>query len=122
MRDDTPAPLGERERALLDGILGEDFVGVAALREQVRTVQATKACDCGCGTIDLVVADPDARRSEAPSPVPVEGRVTDAAGKEVGGLLLFVDDGMLANLEIYSFGEPLPLPDLEQVRWVCVPR
>jgi hypothetical protein len=43
--------------------------------------------------------------------------VATADGDEAGGLILFVTDGMLKSLEIYSHTEPLPLPGLEQVTW-----
>jgi hypothetical protein len=80
-----------------------------------------KGCTCGCGTIDLIPegAFPD---SESASPVPVEGRVLDMGGKDVGGLLLFLRGGMLASLEVYSFGEPLSLPAVDNVSWVLQPR
>ncbi len=34
----------------------------------------------------------------------------NAAGDEVGGLLLFIRHGLLESLEVYSYDEPLPLP------------
>jgi hypothetical protein len=35
-----------------------------------------------------------------------------------GGLLLFVEDGRLSGLEVYSLtDDSLPMPDLEHVRW-----
>jgi hypothetical protein len=49
--------------------------------------------------------------------VPVDATVRDAADVEVGGLILFVRDGMLLSLEIYSHAEPLPLPSLDKVSW-----
>ena len=41
----------------------------------------------------------------------------DADGAAVGGLLLFVTDGLLASLEAYAYDQPLPLPTIDRVRW-----
>jgi hypothetical protein len=117
VRTDEPSPLSDDERALLDAVLEHDFPGVRELREQAQHVMAKKGCECGCGTIDLVPDGTPVHRSDAPNPVPVDGIVSSPDGEEVGGLILFVSDGMLQSLEIYSHGEPLPLPGLDQVTW-----
>ncbi len=50
--------------------------------------------------------------------MPVVGTVVDADGEPIGGLLLFVDDGRLSGLEVYSIADdPLPVPLPERVRW-----
>ena len=113
MAVDESRALTTGERRLLDGLLAHDFPGVTELRVQALGVRARKGCQCGCGTIDLIVPEPRPPRSEAANPVPVEGVLRDDAG----GVLLFVSDGMLASLEVCSFGDPLPLPRLEQVTW-----
>jgi hypothetical protein len=117
VRTDEASPLSECERALLDALLGHDFPGVRELREQAQHVMAKRGCECGCGTIDLVPDGTSVPRSGAANPVPVDGLVTSPDGVEAGGLILFVRDGMLQSLEVYSHGEPLPLPRLEQVTW-----
>lgn len=117
MRSDEPSPLSDDERALLDGFLSHDFTGVRELREQAQHITAKKGCGCGCGTIELVPDGTNIPRSEAANPVPVDGIVHDTKGAEVGGLILFVRDGMLQSLEVYSHTEPLPLPRPEQVTW-----
>jgi len=67
--------------------------------------------------LDLHVPD-TVPRSSSGSPVPVVGTVVDADGEPIGGLLLFVDDGRLSGLEVYSLADdPLPMPLPEQVRW-----
>jgi hypothetical protein len=48
--------------------------------------------------------------------------VFDDEGKEIGGLLLFLEEGQLRSLEIYSFDQPLPLPKIENVIWHQLPR
>lgn len=118
MRTDQPGPLTDDERALLDALLSHDFAGVNELRKQAPNVLAKKGCACGCGTVTFVACAGSMPRSEAVSPVPVEGVLKDADGNAVGGLMLFVEDGMLGSLEIYSYGSgPLPLPLVEQVTW-----
>jgi hypothetical protein len=121
VRTDQPGPLSEDERALLDGFLAHDFLGVEELREQAPHVMAEKGCDCGCGTISFVLDASPMPHSASRSPVPVDGYVRAADGEEVGGLILFLDEGMLAALEVYSYDDPLPLPSPEQVRWHARP-
>ena len=44
----------------------------------------------------------------------------DDTGRVVGGLLLFVHDGLLSELEVYPLDdEPLALPPAERVSWVA---
>lgn len=118
MHTDQPAPLTEDERTLLDALLAHDFPGVNELREQAQVVKAKKGCTCGCGTIDFVADTARLPRSDAASPVPVEGVMKDVDGNSVGGLILFVEYGILSSLEIFDCGTgPLPLPVVEQVTW-----
>jgi hypothetical protein len=116
VRTDEPSPLSGDERALLDGFLSFDFEGGEELREQLNHLTAKRGCTCGCGTIDFVLDGAAVPRSDAANPVPVDAIVRDA-GDEVGGLILFVKDGLLQSLEIYSHAEALPLPRPDQVTW-----
>jgi hypothetical protein len=110
-------PLTSNEVTLLDALLRHEFSGVDELRVQAGQVRASPGCTCGCGTLNLHVPD-TAPRSGAGNPVPVEGTVVDADGEPIGGLLLFVDDGRLSGLEVYSLvDDPLPMPLPERVRW-----
>jgi hypothetical protein len=109
-------PLTRTERALLDSLLDHEFDGVAELRAQVPHATASSGCECGCGMVDLHVPA-HLPVSSAAGPVPMEGTVLDAGGDPIGGVLLFVVQGRLAGLEIYSYDEPLPLPVAERVRW-----
>lgn len=122
MRSNDPGPLTADERALLDALLAHSFPGVDALRLQSQGIEAKKGCECGCGTIELVVADDQAPRSTASSPVPAEAQVLGTDGTEVGGLLLFLVDGRLSSLEVYSYDQPLPLPTMDRVRWSIINR
>ena len=100
-------PLTTTERALLDALLEHEFEGVAELRDQAGSATASTGCECGCVTVDLHVP-PGLPVSSAAGPAPVEGTVVDAEGEPIGGVLLFVEHGRLAGLEVYSFDEPLP--------------
>jgi hypothetical protein len=111
-----PRELTHNERALLDGLLSADFPGVEPLREQARDVLAAPGCTCGCGSIDLFPqGEPPV--SNARSPLPSEGVVHDDSGQEVGGLICFVEEGLLSYLEVYAWETPLPLPPVERVEW-----
>ena len=112
----APRPLTGTEQALLDVLLAHDFPGAPVLREQATAVTATPGCSCGCGTLDLHVA-PSAPTVAAGGPAPVEGTIRGADGRPVGGVLLFVEDGRLARLDVTSHGDPLPVPDPAQVTW-----
>ena len=117
MSIDEFRPLTAVERRLLDGFLAHDFPGVRELRAQARGLQAKRGCTCGCGTIELMVQDPRLPVTDADNPIPVEGNVRSADGADAGGLLLFASGGRLASLEVYSYGDPLGLPDVKHVTW-----
>src|SRR5258708_111363 len=65
-----PRQLKPNERALLEFLLNEDFSGRNELREQVGRIEVVGDCDCGCGTINLMVRSPVVR-SVAREPIPV---------------------------------------------------
>ena len=109
-------PLSVNEQALVDALLAPDFPGVEPLRQQAMALLAQPGCRCGCGTIDLLPQG-DVPRSTTRSPVPSEGRLRSVTGDGIGGLLLFLEHGLLTSLEVYSYAEPLPLPLLEQVQF-----
>jgi hypothetical protein len=91
-------PLAEEERAALDFLLTADFPGVDELRLQAPAMQVVGRCPCGCATIEFEV---DADR--APAAVVVPRVPVEASGADKPfGLLLFVDDGHLSSLEIWS--------------------
>ena len=50
-------PLTDEERASLEYLLTDDVPDVAFLRAQAGTAVVSGRCDCGCATIDLVIAD-----------------------------------------------------------------
>ena len=112
----APRPLTTTERGLLEALLAHDFTGAAELRTQLDRTTATPGCTCGCGTLDLHVPE-DAGRASAGGAAPVEGTVVGSDGRSVGGVLLFVEDGRLARLDISSYGDPIPVPAADRVTW-----
>lgn len=94
-----------------------DELESSALRAQLDVTEVRSGCPCGCGTIDFVLPEAiSARSSRTGAGVLVEGDVFDESGNPVGGLLLFLDDGLLSALEVWSVGDPLQLPAVERVR------
>jgi hypothetical protein len=117
MDSDVPRPLTEDESALLEAFLAHDFPGVEALRAQVKRVSAKRGCTCGCGTIDLLPQGDDLPKSIAREILPVSGHVFDADGEAIGGVMLFLSDGLLSTLEVCWYRAPIPLPHVEDVQW-----
>lgn len=105
------------ETDLLTALLEHEFEGVAELRTQASNLVVSRGCSCGCGTVDLIPQGDSAPAAGSRSPVPCEGTVLDDRGDAIGGLLLFLREGLLSSLEIYSYDEPLPLPNLDRVVW-----
>ena len=103
--------LTEVERGALDAMLSLEFEGVAELREQAKSVRAWRSCECGCGSIGLDV-DPSVPRSSVESGVaPVDGAFGDGSA-DTGGLILFLRDGRMSELEVWSVGDdPAPMPE-----------
>ena len=96
-----PAPRGltPEERGLLEFLLSQEFPGIEQLRMQSRDVAAVAECECGCGTIDLSIAE-TAERAKVERSVPVQ------AGNNECAVLLFVRHGALSSLEIAYFDAP----------------
>lgn len=104
-----PRPLNADERRVLDLLLTQDFAGAPELRAQVDHAQVIGGCSCGCASVDLEVDRADCEcATDARSPIPSEAQVVDNAGDPQGGALVFLKDGYLASLEIYSYADPIP--------------
>ena len=100
----TPRSLNADERDVLDFLLTREFPGRNELLVQAQSVQTTGlSCTCGCPSFTL-----QADRSLPPAPVtkrmPTDAHGTDPARNRVG-VLLFVDDGYLSEVEVYSLGD-----------------
>ena len=117
---EPPRELLPEERATLLALLSfADFDGRDALLEQAKGVRAVGECPCGCATVGLVV-DPGAPTAgQTYRPIPNEAEVLDAEGENIGGVIVFADDGYLSGLEIYSYFDPInPFPPLDRLRLV----
>jgi hypothetical protein len=113
--------LSQSERELLELLIPREYPDDKSLWVQLDDLLAYPSCGCGCGSIGFEHAGgvrPGPSHLEplaSGSSLPV---VIDEAGREVGGLILFTRQGMLDDLEVYSYGqEPLPLPDTRHVRF-----
>jgi hypothetical protein len=94
------------------------------LRAQVASAVATGRCACGCASIHLDVEHTPGVAARTPSPVPVQPQIVGDDGQPVGGVLLFLEDGWLSYLEVYSYHEPIPrfpstdrLASMSRVPW-----
>ncbi len=109
------------ESAVLAAAVSGDWEGASELRSQLPGLLARPGCSCGCGSIDLRPRQ-GMPAHMAPSPAPCEGIMLGVTGAEVGGLLLFLRNGLLQSLEVYSYSDPLPMPALDRVRWETMDR
>jgi hypothetical protein len=96
------------EIRVMDQLLSLDFPGASELRLQQAHARVVGRCQCGCATVDLAVdvsSAPPARG--VPSPIPAEAEVVGEDEQPVGGVIVFLKDGYLSGLEIYSHGAPI---------------
>ena len=106
------------ERAVLVELLGRDFAGADELRRQLAAALVEPSCQCGCGSIRFVFPDePALARSESPNPVPVAVTILAADRSPVGGIVVFLRDGLLCDAEVFSFLSPLPWPNPAWIQW-----
>jgi hypothetical protein len=102
---EPPRPLTAGEAEIIQTLLQyEDFSGRDELLDQVSTAQVIGRCGCGCATVELEDG-PTPASDSIPQPIPTEATILDESGDGIGGMLLFVNDGRLSELEVYSFGE-----------------
>jgi hypothetical protein len=43
--------------------------------------------------------------------------VLDPDGEPIGGVVLWVEDGLLSSIEVYWYDSPIPLPAVQSVEW-----
>ena len=100
--------LRKEERELLEFLLSAEFPGAAELRAQALHVVVSGECECGCGSIDLVL------RADCP-PAQLENRIPIEAFGQAVDVLLFTENGFLSLLEIVDYmappTHPIPLPE-----------
>jgi hypothetical protein len=115
-------PLSDNERDVLGALLDQEAPGATELRDQLGQVEVVSNCNCGCGSIAFTPRSHRTDRSSSSALYPVEGEVLDDDGNLIGGVLLFVRDGRLNDVDVYSVTDrPLQMPDLAHVRWVTRP-
>lgn len=117
-RSELPRPLLPEERAALSAILEYgDFEGRDALIAQAATALVDGYCACGCATVSLHVDRATQAANDVRSPIPNEAEVIGDDGDPIGGMIVFLEDGYLASLEIYSYEEPIsPVPPPDRLR------
>jgi hypothetical protein len=105
-----PRALTARESEILDFMLGVDDPRVEPLRQQRKSVVATGLCGCGCASIHLAV-DRERHEPAAICRQPISADFNSARAdlgdkREVGGLLVFLDEGWLSLLEVWWMEAP----------------
>jgi hypothetical protein len=101
---ELPTALAPEARDTLLAVLNHaPFAGREELLAQAATALVIGHCTCGCATVDLSVDRALPAATSSPSPVPNEATALDATNEPLGGVLVFVRDGYLSSLEIYSY-------------------
>ncbi|MCC5579593.1 hypothetical protein IMZ11_28585 [Microtetraspora sp. AC03309] len=105
--------LSVEEQAVILALLAQDFPGADELRAQVPSAVVSGRCACGCATVDLGAGTgPRALTSPVQDGVLISA---DVRGRS-DGVLLFVEEGHLSCLEVYSIkDEPATLPQPEDL-------
>ncbi|WP_433349149.1 hypothetical protein ACQP25_35820 [Microtetraspora malaysiensis] len=100
--------LSVEEQAVILALLARDFPGADELRAQVPSAVVSGGCACGCATVNLRAGtEPRALASPVQDGVLISADVRGHSN----GVLLFVEEGHLSYLEVYSFeDEPATLP------------
>lgn len=106
----APRPLTERERSVLELLLGVEFDGVQEMRRQAAGVMVVGGCPCGCPSIDFV------KGRGLGMAMPVNGAVRES----YDGLFLWTIEDLdgsprLGGIEYVGVGEedPSELPPPE---------
>ena len=104
--------LTPNERGILDLLLTRPFPGREALLEQAKTVRTSGlSCTCGCPSFSLQ-PDRSLPSAEVADRMPSDAHGTDPGGNQIG-VLLWIEDGYLFDVEVFSYGGPefAGLPD-----------
>jgi hypothetical protein len=111
----TIRELTTEERTVLDLLMSRPFPGQAELLQQLPSAKTSgSSCPCGCPTIGLVV-DNQAPAANVSNRFPTEAIGRDARGNLVG-ILLFVDDGYMSELDFYSVeGDDISFPRVDSL-------
>ena len=88
------------------------------LRADLEVIRVRPSCGCGCASIALIPPGVDPRLgADTPGvPAPLDITVLPLDGRPSGGMILWVANGHLADLEMYSVEDPaLEMPDIRQL-------
>ena len=108
--------LTQQARGLLSSVLSQvDFPGSDALLQQVSSVNVVGG---PVTMLDFQLTAPAQASAFTDGPAPLSAIVSDADGKAVGELLVWVESGYLNGLEFawWSDAAPVRLPSPEHVR------
>ena len=109
-----------RLRALLADLLDQvPLEGADRYRRQLASIANPRSsCACGCGSTSFTTAPEPGFEGSNAVLLPVHGMIAAPDDDYVGGLMVYVKSGCLADLEVYSMGDlPLALPDPAHVTW-----
>jgi hypothetical protein len=102
VREDYRPPT-DREREILEMLLSVETPGVEELRAQVPSIQVARWI-CGCASFNIEVDRTAAPRSEITGNPAIEAETKQRDDPLLAfDLLLWVDDGWLAGVEIVDF-------------------
>lgn len=119
-----PRALTDAERAVLEFMLSADFPGAARLRAQIPHARVVAVWSPGLPSVDLAVDAPsagaDAAHEVADGEIPAGSEVRDPAGRYVGEVIVWVEDGWLSALEYAWVTDEPPhdLPDTARMKLV----
>ena len=109
--------LTDIEAAALHKLTSVDFPEAASLRAQIPDARVRTSCECGCGTIAFELAEVPNEPLMRGRRADVEANIVGDKGDYVGGLILWLDSvGRLAELEIYDWDTPLPIPPAYRIQ------
>ncbi|WP_214108066.1 hypothetical protein [Acrocarpospora catenulata] len=91
--------LTTEEQAVILALLGQNFSGANELRAQVPSAVITGRCGRGCATVDL---RPGTGPRALDSPIQDDVLVSASVQGNEAGVLLFIEDGHLSCLGIYT--------------------
>jgi hypothetical protein len=100
----TPREPSDRERELLNHVLSHGSETARSYLPQTDGIRVVRSCTCGCPSVTLHPLEGAPPGTAGDERVICDLAGVTASGESVG-LLVFVDEGRLAELEIYPFGD-----------------
>lgn len=98
-----PRPLTDTERGVAPRVLElAEVRELDRLRAQLDVAVASEPCPCGCPSIGMSVDVDEAQRTS------YSGRPVAEAYYESGAVMVWVDDGLLSNLEVWWWSDEAP--------------